>query len=91
MDSCGGTLLVHFDGEPAACTEELEGRCCAGPGLPHARQLACEAHLGPGACEVCAVEAWTPRMWRHAVHVGTLARSARLCRAHTGARRVQVR
>jgi hypothetical protein len=87
MDSCGGTLLVHIDGEPAACTEELEGRCCAGVDAPHAGELACEALLGPGACELCAMTAWTPRLWRHAVHVGTMAAGARRCRAHTAARR----
>ena len=87
MDFCGGTLLVHVDGEPAACTEELEGRCCAGPGTPHAREVPCEDLLGPGGCEVCALETWTPDLWRHAVHVGTMARAARLCRAHTRPRR----
>jgi hypothetical protein len=88
MRTCGGTLLVHSDGEPAACTEELEGRCCAGTDAPHLDEVTCESVLGPGGCEVCALEAWTPRLWRHAVRVGTMARSARPCRAHRRAGRV---
>lgn len=88
MDRCGGTLLTHADGTLAACTEELEGRSCAGNALAHAGgSVPCEAVLGVGGCELCAVEQWSPRQWTHAVHVGRQRRSRLRCTTHTGAAR----
>ena len=81
FETCGGTLLVHGDGTAAACTEELEGRCCGGADAAHdGGAVLCEEVLGPGGCEVCALEAWTAGDWRHAARVGVIARRARRCR-----------
>lgn len=88
MEHCGGALLVHLDSSPAACTEELEGRCCAGPHVVHrAGTLSCQDVLGPGGCETCIFEAYTEREWRHVAHVGVMARSSQRCLAHVRARR----
>ncbi len=86
MDRCGGTLLTHADGTLAACSEELEGRRCAGNQLEHAGgALPCEAVLGAGGCELCSMEQWSPREWTHAVHVGRQRRARLRCTAHTAA------
>jgi hypothetical protein len=55
MERCGGIAVVHLDGSFAACTEELLGRACAGPGAQHAEEVSCEALTGPGGCEHCEV------------------------------------
>jgi hypothetical protein len=87
---CGGSLLIHVDGTTAACTEELEGRPCAGTEAAHRRPpCSCEEILGRGACEVCALESWTDDDWRHAAHVGHVARSRSRARC-AGRRRHQV-
>lgn len=92
MAQCGGTLVVHLDSTVAACTEEFEGRCCAGSHADHAGGAAsCQAVLGPGACETCAAQEWTAPQWRHAVHVGAMVRARRRCTVHAGARRAPVR
>ena len=83
MGQCGGALVVHLDSTMAACTEEFEGRCCAGPDAVHlGGRRSCQEVLGPGACEMCALEALSPRQWRHSVHLALRYRSARVCTAH---------
>ena len=83
--TCVGLLLIHRDGQPAACTEELEGRCCPDPRAIHVGGVAgCEQVLGSGGCEQCSLEVWEEGDWRHAVHVGKLARTNRRCMAHRG-------
>jgi hypothetical protein len=90
MAQCSGTLVVHGDGSPAACTEELEGRCCAGSGAEHTGPaIGCEDMLGRGGCEICAMESFTARDWRHAAHVAAVAARGRRCVAHAGARRAR--
>ena len=86
MDLCDGTWVVHQDGTSAACSEEISGRPCAGSGAAHRGGTAtCETLLGPGACEWCALGSWESRDWRHAAHVGRMARAQRRCRvAHIG-------
>ncbi|MHB8682556.1 MAG: hypothetical protein ACYDA2_10750 [Acidimicrobiales bacterium] len=84
---CVGRLLVHADSTPAACSEELEGRCCPGPDAVHVGSpVSCEAVLGPKGCEICAVELLTERDWRHVVHVARYRRTATRCEAHHRAR-----
>lgn len=79
--TCPGTLVLHLDGTVAACTEELEGRCCPNPAAAHGGgRTDCGSVLGPDGCESCAPAWWGPGEWRHAAHVGTLA--ARRCRTH---------
>lgn len=91
MEECGGALLVHVDSSPAACTEELEGRCCAGTDAAHrGGTILCQDVLGPGGCETCALESWAEPQWRHAAHVGLIARASRRCATHTRSRRVPV-
>jgi len=88
MEECGGTLVVHLDTSAAACTEELEGRCCPGPHAAHrGGWVSCEEALGPDGCEFCAfeipaLEEWTDRDWRHVAHLGQLAQRPRRCLAH---------
>lgn len=88
--ACPGVLVVHDDGSPAACSEELDGRCCAGPAHQHLGSLSCRELLGMGGCEACAMEAeagWDDPAWRHAVHRGVLvARRARRCRHRSSSR-----
>lgn len=87
MELCGGVLLVHVDSSPAACTEELEGRCCPGPEALHlGGRLSCGEALGPGACETCALEALSPRQWRHSLHLAMRLRTARNCGDHRRSR-----
>ena len=76
---CGGTMVRHGDGTSAACSEELEGRCCAGSDAPHLGDETCEDVLGPGGCEYCLPDAWDDRDWRHAVRIGGFARTQRRC------------
>jgi len=88
MNGCVGALVVHTDATSAACTEELEGRRCAGLHIEHAGgRVSCQELLGAGACETCALDAWGVREWRHAVHVGRAARRAGDCAAHRRLRR----
>jgi hypothetical protein len=88
MEQCGGALLVHLDASTAACTEELEGRCCAGAHAAHrGGTVSCQDVLGPGGCETCALDSFTERQWRHVAHVGVMARSTRRCLAHVRSRR----
>lgn len=87
MEKCSGMLLVHVDASPAACTEELEGRCCPGTEALHlGGRVACQEVLGPGACEMCALEALSPRQWRHSVHLAVRLRRARHCTEHRHSR-----
>ena len=80
---CDGTLLVHHDGTAAACSEELEGRCCPGPAAVHGGGSAtCDEVLGGGGCELCAADSWGEREWRHATHLGQCRRTARQCSVH---------
>ncbi len=91
MDQCGGALLVHLDSTMAACTEELEGRCCAGPDAAHRGGIvSCQDVLGLGGCETCAFEQFTEGNWRHVAHVGTMVRARSRCRAHRQALRAPV-
>ncbi|MHB8682022.1 MAG: hypothetical protein ACYDA2_08010 [Acidimicrobiales bacterium] len=39
MTSCVGQLVVHRDGSVAYCTEEHDGRRCAGEDRPHRRGI----------------------------------------------------
>lgn len=83
MEHCSGRLLMHCDGSPAACTEELDGRMCPGVEALHAGSpVTCEAILGPGGCETCGLEQWSERQWRHAVHVGLMSQTTTFCTMH---------
>lgn len=82
VDRCQGTLLMHSDGTLAACSEELEGRRCAGNGLAHAAIVACEDVLGTGGCELCSVDGWSERDWGHVVHLGRHRQIRARCGAH---------
>ncbi|HZU79690.1 MAG TPA: hypothetical protein VE991_07215 [Acidimicrobiales bacterium] len=84
---CRGTLLIHADGTTAACSEELEGRCCPGELATHAATARCEDFLGRGGCEICVLESFTARDWKHATHVATYARTSHRCAAHVRVRR----
>ncbi len=80
---CRGTMIFHADGTAAACSEEIEGRRCLGSSISHAGGTTdCVSVLGAGECELCAPQWWGPRDWRHAVHVGRMARASRRCRVH---------
>ena len=88
MKRCAGALLVHMDATPAACTEELEGRQCAGLHAEHeGGHVLCQEVLGAGACETCALDAWGVKEWHHAAHLGRAARRAMGCAAHRRVRR----
>lgn len=82
---CAGTIVLHADGTPAACTLELEGVACAGLDSDHlGGVMTCDDLLGDEGCEQCsrvtAPAAEDP--WRHAVRVGRMATARRRCRAH---------
>lgn len=80
---CDGSLMLHADGTPAACTEELEGRPCAGLEAEHrGPATSCDELLGAGGCELCTIDAWGDDQWRHAVHLGCSRRHAQRCVAH---------
>lgn len=80
---CEGTLVLHSDGSAAACSEELQGRPCAGTHIEHAGGTSrCEDVLGPDGCELCAIDAWDAPAWRHAAHLGRFARTQRHCQLH---------
>lgn len=83
---CPGTMVLHLDGTPAACSEELDGRCCPGDDRPHLGAISCGDLLGLGGCEACApaapAEGWDDPAWRHAVRVGVLAARRQQCRHH---------
>ncbi len=76
---CHGTLVLHRDGTPGACSEVLDGRTCAGSDRPHAGVISCRDLLGLAGCEHCLAD---DRAWRHAVDVGTLAAGQRRCSRH---------
>jgi len=79
---CAGALWLHVDGTVAACSEEVAGRPCAGVGALHlGGTCSCADALGPGACELCAPDAFSERDWRHVAHVARFARTHRRCRA----------
>ena len=80
IGGCYGTLVLHRDGTAAACSEELDGRPCAGNDRPHAGIISCRDLLGFGGCEHCVVDHWDGRAWQHAAHVGVLAAGPRRCR-----------
>lgn len=83
MELCGGALLVHLDATQAACTEELDGRCCAGVDAVHlGGSLSCAEVLGPGGCETCELQSWGEPEWRHAARIGVIARRAGRCHHH---------
>lgn len=83
--SCPGVLVVHDDGTAAACSEELDGRCCVGSGQPHFGTVSCADLLGMGGCEECtpaSADGWDDPAWRHAVRLGVLAARRTRCRQH---------
>lgn len=90
VGTCPGVLVVHVDGTAAACSEELDGRCCAGGDHPHVGTITCRDLLGSGGCEVCAPvgeEAdWDDPAWRHAMRVGVIAAGRDRCRQHLAVR-----
>lgn len=88
---CPGALVVHNDGTLAACSEELDGRCCVGADRPHLGAISCRDLLGLGGCEECAGDGGGPwadgtdvddPAWRHAVRIGVLAGRPPRCRWH---------
>jgi hypothetical protein len=51
---CDGCLVLHRDGEIAYCSEELDGRSCAGYDLPHlAGLMACRITPRGSRCRHC--------------------------------------
>jgi len=66
MKSCPGQLVVHRDGTVAYCTEEQDGRACAGEDRPHRRGvLACRV-VTRDPCSACnPVPLTTPQLTRH--------------------------
>lgn len=53
MAICNGCLVLHRDGNIAYCSEELDGRACAGYGEPHlAGVMACRVTRGT-RCRHC--------------------------------------
>lgn len=90
MGQCCGTLLVHSDGTAAACTEELAGRCCPGPGFTHmGGSVRCTAFLGRGGCEFCGTEHSTGMNWGHVARIADYSRTQGRCTVH-GPRRSNV-
>ena len=82
---CSGTIVLHADGTPAACTLELEGVACSGLDSDHlGGVMTCDDLLGADGCEQCTrvagPEAVDPL--RHAVRVGRMTTARRRCRAH---------
>lgn len=52
--ACFGCLVVHRDGSVAFCTEELEGRPCAGYGVRHeGGTMACRVVPRLVRCRYC--------------------------------------
>lgn len=86
--ACAGTLVVHLDGTAAACSEELDGRCCAGADHHHLGVISCRDLLGLGGCEECTAAAGSDARsgddpeWRHALRVGVVATRRPRCRRH---------
>lgn len=51
---CNGCLVLHRDGEIAYCSEELDGRPCAGYGEPHlAGVMSCRVSPRRVVCRRC--------------------------------------
>ena len=54
MVICDGCLVLHRDGEIAYCSEELDGRPCAGYDMPHlAGVMACRVTPRGSRCQHC--------------------------------------
>ncbi len=54
MQICGGCLVLHRDGEIAYCSEELDGKHCAGYDMPHlAGVMACRITPRGTRCRHC--------------------------------------
>ncbi len=54
MAMCNGCLILHRDGEIAYCSEELDGKDCAGYGEPHlAGVMACRVTSRGSRCRHC--------------------------------------
>jgi len=84
---CNGVLVVHQDGAPALCSEELDGRPCTGIEEPHQRSISCADLFGVGGCEVCASAAPDEdRLVGHAVRVAVAAARRTRCCRHRRAR-----
>lgn len=91
MERCSGMLLVHVDGSLAACTEELEGRTCAGPEASHRdSSVSCHDVLGLGGCELCSPEHWGDRDWHHTARIGHMVQHRHRCRTHIRRRVIAV-
>jgi len=60
MSSCAGQLVVHRDGSVAYCTEEQEGRSCAGEDRPHRRGVCACRLVRTDDCPYCASLALIP-------------------------------
>ncbi|MHB8437656.1 MAG: hypothetical protein ACYDD4_00625 [Acidimicrobiales bacterium] len=90
MEQCIGTLLLHLDGSVAACSEEIDGRCCPGADALHSGGTTdCVTELGSGGCETCAFELMTSRDWTHISHVARFA--SRSCSTHLRRRAARTR
>ena len=51
---CDGCLVLHRDGEIAYCSEELDGKTCAGYDMPHlAGVMACRITPRGTRCRHC--------------------------------------
>ncbi len=51
---CDGCLVLHRDGEIAYCSEELDGKTCAGYDMPHlAGVMACRITPRGTRCAHC--------------------------------------
>ncbi len=51
---CDGCLVLHRDGEIAYCSEELDGKNCAGYDMPHlAGVMACRITPRGTRCQHC--------------------------------------
>jgi hypothetical protein len=51
---CDGCLVLHRDGEIAYCSEELDGKTCAGYDMPHlAGVMACRITPRGTRCKHC--------------------------------------
>ena len=54
MVICDGCLVLHRDGEIAYCSEELDGKPCAGYDMPHlAGVMACRVTPRGTRCQHC--------------------------------------
>lgn len=88
---CPGTLVVHVDGTAAACSEELDGRCCSGADVAHRQRVSCRDLLGLGGCDTCGTDLGDlgdhdglddDPFVRHAVRVAVMATRRPRCHVH---------